>query len=345
MVNPGDTVFLRIQKMSSMRSSLRVCIFLIILTAVISSCKERNDVYPPVPWSIYFYEKPDIAPRPYSCILVENEHSEWLGGQGCEGLLFSDGHEWNVINVDNSGIAFDSVTAMLRDGNGILWVAWKSGLACYNGTAWTEMTEFRGRKVTSLALQGIGIIWAGIDGDRNSGGIARFTQDRWEFFTPGSSAIASSRITALAIDQDQKLWMGTADKGFLILKGTEFAGLSFESLGIRPSRINCTCQSPGGTIWAGTASSHIIRMNGDDVNILNTGTGAPVTGLLVSHDGSLWIGTKGAGLLKMLNGKWTSYTKTNSHLPDDTILSLAANPDGTILAGFTDGHILSFKNE
>jgi hypothetical protein len=52
---------------------------------------------------------------------------------------------------------------------------------------------------------------------------------------------------------------------------------------------------------------------------------------------------KRSGLLKMLNGKWTSYTKTNSHLPDDTILSLAANPDGTILAGFTDGHIRTLK--
>jgi len=322
---------------------LRSVLLLIPLTLLLFSCKEKNDLYPPLPWGEYFYESKGISPRPISFILCENDHSVWLGAQDNQGVLFYDGYQWKAFNLSNTSIPFDSITCILRDGNGLLWISWKKGLANYDGTTWKSVLELEGLCVTSLALQGIGIVWAGIDGNRENGGIGRFEDNRWKFFTPDNSSISSSRITCLVSDHDQVLWIGTTDKGVLSFDGTHWAELLPNNPAFHTARINTLSRSPEGVVWAGTDKSQIIRLLMDSPAFLLTGIGKPINTMSFRKDGSLWMGTSGAGLLSLTKGVWKRYTSGNFHLPGDSILYLCNDPNGRLLVSFPDGHVLTFE--
>jgi hypothetical protein len=310
-----------------------------------SSCKERNEIYPPVPWVTYFYEKENIAPRPVSAILLnEKEHFEWYGSLNDKGLVNYNGYDWKeFFDAENSSVPFDSVTSIVQDKNGLVWVSWKSGLANFDGSSWKLATEFTGKRVTSLAIQGIGIVWAGLDGDQQTGGLARYSNGNWEFFNPLETGIPSYHVTALAVDHDQRLWIGTSDKGIIHYDNHVWTGIRLDSAEVVPSRINSIAIDPGGIVWAGTASSQLVKFTDAGPVLLYTGTGKPITSLQFQADGKMWIGTAGAGVLTYLNGEWTSYTSANMHLPGDSILTLAIHPEGNILASYPDGHVIYFK--
>jgi ligand-binding sensor domain-containing protein len=257
--------------------------------------------------------------------------------------VHSDGYEWSILDQDNSTIPFDSVTCILRDGNGLLWVSWRSGLASFDGTSWKNIPEMTGKRVTSLVVQGIGIIWAGLDGDQQTGGLARLKDGEWKFYNTVTTGIPSSRIISLAIDHDQCLWIGSADKGITSYNGLEWTEYNPENTGFLPARISCINIDADGNTWAGTSASELIQFTKTGRGILTTGTGKPVTSLVTDKDGMLWVGTAGAGVLKYHAGKWTSYTKENSYLPGDSIIAMAIPPDGKIVASYTDGHLINFK--
>jgi ligand-binding sensor domain-containing protein len=315
----------------------------ILMILIFSSCKEKNDLYPPLPWGEYFYDSKGISPRSISFILCENDHSVWLGAQGREGILHHNGHEWIAYDLSNTAIPFDSITCMLRDGNGTLWVSWKEGLATFDGTDWQSVRELEGLCVTSLALQGIGIIWAGIDGDRNTGGIGRFENNRWKFLTPDNSAILSSRVTCLVSDHDQVLWVGTSDKGVLTFDGNTWTEPLTGNPAFLTAKINTLAMNHEGDVWAGTNRSQVIRLMRDNPAFLLTGTGKPVSCMIFRNDGSLWMGTAGTGLLSFNKGAWECFKSENVHFPGDSILSLSNDPNGRLLMSFPGGHVLTFK--
>ncbi len=334
---------MRLHIRTFMFRNIILILFTGLLTFFILSCKERNEIYPPVSWVNYFFEKENVPSRPISALLIENDHTEWFGSQGMQGLVHSDGYEWSVLDQDNSIIPFDSVTCILRDGNGLLWVSWKNGLASFDGSSWKNIPEMSGKRVTSLVVQGIGIIWAGIDGDQQTGGLARFKDGEWKFYNTATTGIPSSQIISMAIDHDQRLWIGSADKGITCYNGLEWTEYNPENTGFISARINAITIDPDGNAWAGTSASELILFTTTNPVILSTGTGKPVTSVVTDKNGMLWVGTAGAGILTYQAGKWKSYTKENSFLPGDSILIMASHPHGNVVASYPDGHLIHFK--
>ncbi len=316
-------------------------LFLFLLLAF-TSCKERNEDFPLVPWDTYFYSKADIAPRPVSAILVLNDHSEWYGSRDKQGLVHFNGYKWLVFDQSNTAVPFDSITAMLEDGNGLLWVSYKSGLASFDGKSWLNIPELSGLNITSLALQGIGIVWAGIDGNSQTGGLARFSGGNWSFMNPLNSGIASSHTRAVLTDASQNIWAASSDKGISRFNGREWEYFDTETLPVLSDNFSSLAMDPQGNVWAGTASSQLVRFS-SSVVVFNTGTGSAVSGLLATGDGKIWIGTAGAGIVSFDGLNWQSYTKQNSRLPCDSVVSMGLHADGKIMAAFPDGRVIHFS--
>jgi ligand-binding sensor domain-containing protein len=320
-------------------------LFLLALSIVtMIACKEKNEIYPPVPWSVYYHKAVGIEPTPISSILVESDHAEWFGSAGNVGLIHGNGTEFILFDENNTDLLLDSVTCILRDGNDLLWVSAKNGLSRYDGSNWVSIQALKDRNITSIAVRGIGEIWIGIDGDSQNGGVALLKNGEWTFFSTSQSNIQSSHITCLLMDHQQGLWAGTKDHGVLFYNGTEWITQPTEQPLLEPSQINSLCLDAEGTVWAGTEASQVIRFSEDISIVLSTGTSKPVNKLLSDQEGKLWIATRGAGILTLENSSWKSFTKYNMHLPSDTILTLALHPNNNMLASFPDGHILYFKN-
>ena len=323
-----------------MKMNLKLPLFCILLLGI-TSCKERNEDYPPVPWDKYFNNIAGIAPRPVSAILALNDHSEWYGSQDSKGLVHFDGFHWQEYSRNITGIPIDSVTALLADGNGLLWVAYKNGLATFDGYTWKNIPELSGLKVTSLALQGIGIIWAGLDGNVPSGGLARFRQGNWDFLNTLNSGIASSHTGCVLVDLDQNIWAASTDKGISRFNGRDWFFENSETLPILSNNFTTLAKDPKGTVWAGTATSELVRFDSNPV-VFNTGTGKPITTLLSSGNGKIWMGTAGAGVVTFDGISWDSYTPWTDRLPGDTVISMTLHPDGKVLASFSNGNIIHF---
>jgi ligand-binding sensor domain-containing protein len=307
------------------------------------SCKEKNELYPPLPWESYFFGNALVNPRPISALLIESDHSEWYGSQDDKGILQNNGYDWIEYTNSNASVPFDSVTSILRDGNGLLWVSWKNGLANYDGNNWNTVDGLKGKRISSLALQGIGIIWIGILGEQQTGGLARWENGKLDFYTPTNSGLPSSQVTSLTFDQSQRLWIGTRDHGIIIYDGMNWSTPDLTSTSYIPATVNSLISGMDGNVFAGTEASQVLKFSDSQTIVLNTGSSSPITSLLVKADGALWIGTKSGGLLSVAEGIWKSYTMENMHLPGNSILALSLHPDGRILASYKDGHIISFK--
>ncbi len=326
-----------------MRNSFKLLFLLALSIVTMIGCKEKNEIFPPVSWSVYYHKAVGIQPTPISAIFIESDHSEWFGSAGKMGLIHGNGTEFSLIDENSTQLLFDSVTCILRDGNDLLWVSAKNGLSRYDGSNWESIQALKDRNITSMAVRGIGEIWVGIDGDSQNGGVALLKNGVWTFFSTSQSTIQSSHITCLLMDHQQGLWAGTKDHGVLFFNGNEWIARQTEQPLLAPAQVNSICQDIKGTVWAGTEASQIIKFENGTSAIFSTGTSKPVNKLIPDQEGKLWIATRGAGLLTLENTEWKSFTKNNAHLPSDTLLTLALHPDKKILASFPDGQILRFN--
>jgi ligand-binding sensor domain-containing protein len=336
-------VFLPIYSKADLMKTNRFSALIFLLAAggmiFLPSCKEKNDEFPPRSWSEYSYTSATIASRTISAMLYENDHSLWLGSAGSEGMLHQNGYRWNIYDQTKTGIAFDSVQAIIRDGNANLWIAWENGLASFDGTTWEKIPSFDGLNVTSVTTVGIGDVVAGIKG--KSGGIAWLKNNEWNFYTLLNSEIPSGNINDLVSDQNQVLWLATADKGVVRLKNNTWDTMLDDNLLISEN-FTCITEASDGSIWAASAASQLIHFENDSFTILNTGTSKPVSCIVITDDGSVWCGTLGGGLIHYDGKQWTSFTKENADLPSNEILSLVKGSPGNLILSIPGGQILIF---
>jgi len=305
--------------------------------ALLPSCKEKNAEYPPRSWSEYQYKSSAISPRDISVILYENDHSIWLGAKGSEGLLHFDGYKWNVLDKKKTGIDFDSITALSRDGNGKLWVGWKSGLANFDGSSWQKIDKFNGFRVTSVIIEGIGNIKISIKGE--SGGIAVLQNNEWTFYKQSNSEIPSGNINSIASDHEQALWMATSDNGIVRFKNNKWENMS-NGIPLLSQDFTCITLAQDGSIWAGSAASQLIHFFNNTFTLYNTGTSKPITSIVIAGNGKVWCSTLGSGLIKFDGSTWNSFTMANASLPTNDILCLANFDTGNLIFSIPGGKVL-----
>ena len=342
----AKTVFLHPYRQSlNLMKTTRFPIFLLLTLfsglAIITACKEKNQDYPPHTWSEYSYTNSGIGLRDISVIFYESDHSSWLGAKGNEGLLYFDGYNWTAFDKSNTGIDFDSLTSMSRDGIGNLWVGWKSGLATFDGNTWKQISLFNGLCVTSIVVEGISDIRVGVKGE--SGGSALYQNSQWTFYTPANSEIPSANINAMTSDHNQVLWLATADKGIVRLRNGLWESMS-NSLSLISQNFTSITLSKDGSIWAGSMSGQLIHFYNDTALVLNTGTSKPISSILIADDNKTWCGTLGAGLINFDGQTWTSFTAENdAELPSDDILYLTKSDPGLMLFSIPGGKVLLNK--
>lgn len=108
--------------------------------------------------------------------------------------------------------------------------------------------------------------------------------------------------------------------------------------GLPGNTVTAIQQTPDGYLWIGTLNG-LVRFDG----IRFVGFGADsilqsvrVMALLAARDGSLWIGTDGAGLVRLRDGVSTAYDHT-AGLGSDTVMALAEDAGGGIWVGTAGG--------
>jgi ligand-binding sensor domain-containing protein len=235
---------------------------------------------------------------------------------------------------------------------------------------WVQYTN--GRHITAVAQVG-GFIWVG-----TTGGLVKVdttTLQPVQFFNTANSGLPSNDISALTVDNQGNIWIGTKNKGLARYNGSNFAYYRQSVIG---SDIVNAVAMENDTIWVGTNSgaakfdqtgwTRYTRLNSlpsDTVTSIAFGFGVGwfgtakgileyenrqffnqnanlpdqyITSVSVWPDTPLspWVGMQNNGVAHYLGTAWNLYT-TSSGLPSNLIQSVAVDVNGQVLAGTPSG--------
>lgn len=203
-----------------------------------------------------------------------------------------------VGGVPEDGPPTDQIMDLAYDpGTGRLWVAtWGRGVVYLDTRrgAWRRQSNMGlcGSFTWAVAAEG-GSVWAACGDEHRGRGLARWDGSAWQAWTV-AEGLPVEEILAIAPRGDQA-WLGSNGPGHLATGILPFDAASGE---------------------AGAALSTFPR-----APLVND-----ITALLFEPDGTLWAGTRGAGLLvRAPEGGWQVHTSasTAGALPGDTITDLA----------------------
>ena len=266
-----------------------------------------------------------------------DEDSLWVGtGRSLYLLTISQGRWTPIQNGLPEG---KGIRALLKDASGTLWVGMDGAGLWYRlaGQNRFKLSRLPGDlSVTSLAATPgrQDEIWAGT----TDAGLFRLREDELKAFSSDKGTISHNGILAMNFDGDGHLWVGTENglngyradaEGFSVYSQDNTHGD-----GLRSSRIHVLYGASHGLLWLGTSKGGVDRLNLNHRRFwFGSLPNAEVTSVLISAQGTLWIGTKRKGLLAYGpegNRLGTYFTK---HM----IRALNEDPTGSLWVGSVSG--------
>ena len=212
---------------------------------------------------------------------------------------------FQTIGTDR-GLAQNTVTAILQDRTGFIWVGTSSGLQRYDGYHFTTY-EHAGDTadsapegpVSALAEDPDGNLWIGTNG----AGLIRLTQSTGAFrsMNAAGAPAGSTNVRALLSDPRRGLWVGS-DAGVTLLDtvhGQPKRQLAIMPVANHPVRINQLCLAEDGTLWI-ASSAGLLRLgpHADALERVAADQIDAANGLLIDQDRQLFVAT-GYGLYRL----------------------------------------------
>ena len=195
-------------------------------------------------------------------------------------------------------------------------------------------------------------------------GIFIYDQSLGTIRRPKGKSASAYRIRALLAETKKgngsglNIWVGSEDTGLkkfdreheeIIKPDFQYAPIDLDNC-----KVHSIMQDAQGNIWAGIFQKGllIIPRSTNDFEYLKLSASmgsmsaniACVTSITRDNSGNLWVGTDGGGLFCILkDGTKIRYTKDNTPLPNNAILSIASDKRGTLWISTYMGGITSYS--
>jgi ligand-binding sensor domain-containing protein/signal transduction histidine kinase len=247
------------------------------------------------------------------------------------------------------GLTQESVTSVLQDKYGYIWLGTQAGLNRYDGY---RVTAFKNdpanprslldNYVQALFEDAAGRIWIG-----SKGGLDRYDAAAGSF-VHYLSKDSNLSVTNIVGDGANGLWLTTSDglQHFDIASGQvrtlRHADNDHDS--ISDERVNALARDQQGNLWIGTASGlEMMPAGGDKFRHFGTREALPANHILslsLGADGVLWAGTLNGLQAWRVNGTAAEAIQLPAAdaLPEQRVTRLLHDHDGTLWAAtFVDG--------
>jgi len=237
----------------------------------------------------------------------------------------------------DDGVALPYAVTLANDSLGNIWLAgglmvsrWRTISAETYVPAGLDPAEiFNG--VLALAARPDGSLWVGLVHSGKGGGLQQLAQAAWKPFVTPEFDGSTLEVTALLLDRDSSLWVGTLDRGIYRIRGNKIDHFR-SSDGLSGDAVSGLFQDREGNIWIAT-SRGIDNLHDLRVASISTRQGLSadqVNSVLASRDGNVWIGNYGLDVLR--SGKITSIQPRNG-LPGRAVTSLLEDRAGRLWVG------------
>ncbi len=228
-----------------------------------------------------------------------------------------------------------SIRDVLLSNTGELWVATNNrGLFIVRDTTVTQVEHppVRDISIYNLEQDKDGIIWAATNGN----GVVKIAGDTFQHFTT-QNGLSSNTVNSLLRSPQGEILVGTT-KGLDIISGTKIIPVK----GLENVQVNHLIADQYNSIWAATQQG-LVRLNPTlgTKEFFTKKEGLPtleLTSLAFDSEGSLWITSGKAGLIRLKDTGIVTYSETNG-LSLDHVNIIAEGPDGNLYIGSDGGHI------
>ena len=277
-------------------------------------------------------------------VFADQMDNIWLYGQGTLMLYNKGTNQWNTTIGDQlgmTGVSTDrSVNGIAGDHKDNIWIGTdRNGLVRTNvNTHEMEFVQPRNANNEQVQQDAIGIqsvyvddtdlLWVGTE----KSGLAYYGDNIYKF-----ESLLNGDITALAQDNEGKIWYGTGDKGVI----------GYEGL-LASHKVTAMTYTPDGSLWVGSKQNGLTRIKNGSSTVYSAARDSMRTVIddhinALSSDmlGNLWIATNGG--LQVYNPKmntFSSYTRENGMLTTNNITSLCNGSNNTLLIGTAEGLIV-----
>jgi hypothetical protein len=268
------------------------------------------------------------------------------------------GELWQTYTTADSDLPSNSVLSLAIADNGIKWIGTSGGLARFDETDWTIYTtmnsELPNNTIRCLAIDDMGSIWIGtnsglavydgISNGQNSTGSWR----GWTVYDMNNSPLPRNVVSAIAIDENNTVWIGTLGGGGLAsFNGTDWQVYTSGNSELPNNFIYTLHIDSNDLLWIGT-NFGAASFNGTDWTVFNTGN-SPLpdnnTRSLASDLlNRIYIGTNNGGLAQLDGSLWTIYHQNNSLLPENHIKAVASKENGIVWFGTANSGLLRRNN-
>jgi signal transduction histidine kinase/ligand-binding sensor domain-containing protein len=237
----------------------------------------------------------DGAPTEIRVLAQTGDGYLWLGT--VSGLVRFDGVQFApFLPQGNDTLPATGVRALMEGRDGTLWIVWETGAVSHlvNGRLTSYGTPDGLAPVFALAQSSRGELVAGTEA-----GLARLTDGRWR--DVGSQwGFMGSEARAVWFDNSDVLWVETSDRFVYRPSG----GPRFIDPGWRLRRLPYQAkfaQAADGAVWVAemARSAHTLPRVDDVTPVTEVKVGA--YSLLIDRKGSLWVGSRGDGLRRVLD--------------------------------------------
>lgn len=270
---------------------------------------------------------PGLGHNMFGALLVDHAGKLWIAT--ADGLSCYE-HGAFRRYTERDGLPTNAIHSLLEDRAGTVWAGTWNGLAAFDGAHFRTYNSKNGLpddSISGLAEDGQGGLWIGTFG----GGLAHMAGGRFRVFT-GKDGLPSGVIDAVLRDSSGKLWVGTQD-------GTAVLAPSgrFENVRGLPGKCNFLLEGGGGAIWAATdkALARYGKTPGSGFEEQDFPGGIAET-MFEDRDGSLWVGTSAAGVVRYRAGPFVTYTAREG-LANNGVQTVFEDSKANLWIGTTDG--------
>lgn len=310
---------------------------------------------PETPLKEYIYDfwssKQGLPQDTVYAILQDQQGYLWIGTDG--GIVRYNGRRFRVFSTSNTpALKSNSITALMETSDGRIWIGtFGGGITVFSNGAFTRPSlsgPLPGESIWTLCETADKTVWvgtaggglAGISGNRvtvistenglsdnrimdiaedsygnlwvgTENGLNRLREGRvLQIFS--SKDLPGSFVFSILEDHEKKLWFGTT-MGLCRMEGEKFIPYTVHD-GLSNNFIRKLHEDRDHNIWIATDNG-LNRISDGDIQSFGD---LPDTSLLAfeeDHEGNLWIGTTGRGIIQMHNRHIYALPQNEALLP------------------------------